>query len=54
MLHSHSLNAVLATLLDETAIEFRVTQLEMIKVPCLLIFHVPVMAFASLRAAARA
>ncbi len=32
VLHSHSLNAVLATLIDETAKEFKVTHLEMIKV----------------------
>lgn len=32
MLHSHSMNAVLATLLDPTAKEFRVTNLEMVKV----------------------
>ena len=32
VLHSHSLNAVLATLLDPTAKEFRVTNLEMVKV----------------------
>ncbi|CAL8467184.1 g6720 [Coccomyxa elongata] len=31
VLHSHSLNAVLATLIDETAKEFKVTHLEMIK-----------------------
>jgi methylthioribulose 1-phosphate dehydratase/enolase-phosphatase E1 len=31
VLHSHSLNAVMATLLDEAAPEFRVTHLEMIK-----------------------
>ncbi len=32
VLHSHSLNAVLATLIDESAKEFTVTHLEMIKV----------------------
>ncbi len=32
VLHSHSLNAVLATVLDPQATEFRVTHLEMIKV----------------------
>ena len=40
VLHSHSLNAVLATLLDEAAPEFRVTHLEMIKVTALLIHEV--------------
>lgn len=35
VLHSHSLNAVMATLLHEDAKEFKVTHLEMIKVPCL-------------------
>ena len=37
VLHSHSLNAVLATLLDEAAPEFSVTHLEMIKVSTLLV-----------------
>jgi ribulose-5-phosphate 4-epimerase/fuculose-1-phosphate aldolase len=32
VLHSHSLNAVLATMLDPASTEFRVTHLEMIKV----------------------
>ena len=32
VLHSHSLNAVMVTLLDEAAPEFSVTHLEMIKV----------------------
>ena len=32
VLHSHSLNAVMATLIDEDAKEFKVTHLEMIKV----------------------
>lgn len=32
VLHSHSLSSVLATMLDESATEFRVTHLEMIKV----------------------
>lgn len=32
VLHSHSMNALLATVLDENASEFRVTHLEMIKV----------------------
>jgi methylthioribulose 1-phosphate dehydratase/enolase-phosphatase E1 len=32
VLHSHSLNAVLATMLDPAASEFSVTHLEMIKV----------------------
>lgn len=32
VMHSHSLNAVLATLIDPTASEFTVTNLEMIKV----------------------
>ncbi len=32
MLHSHSLNAVLASLIDEQSNEFSVTHLEMIKV----------------------
>ena len=32
VLHSHCLNAVMATLIDEHATEFRVTHLEMIKV----------------------
>lgn len=31
VLHSHSINAVMATLLDESSFEFSVTQLEMIK-----------------------
>ena len=35
VLHSHSLNAVMATLIDEDAKEFKVTHLEMIKVLCL-------------------
>jgi hypothetical protein len=35
VLHSHSINAMLATLLDETASEFHITHLEMIKV-CLV------------------
>ena len=35
VLHSHSLNAVMATLIDEDAKEFNVTHLEMIKVLCL-------------------
>ena len=35
VLHSHSLNAVMATLLHEDAKEFKVTHLEMIKVLCL-------------------
>lgn len=33
VMHSHSLNAVMATLIDPTASEFTVTNLEMIKVP---------------------
>lgn len=32
VLHSHSLNAVMATMLDPNATEFRVTHIEMIKV----------------------
>ena len=32
VLHSHSTNAVMATMLDERATEFHVTQLEMVKV----------------------
>lgn len=32
VMHSHSLNAVMATLIDPTASEFTVTNLEMIKV----------------------
>jgi ribulose-5-phosphate 4-epimerase/fuculose-1-phosphate aldolase len=32
VLHSHSTNAVMATMLDECATEFHVTQLEMVKV----------------------
>lgn len=32
MLHSHSINALLATVLDPDSSEFRVTELEMIKV----------------------
>lgn len=32
VMHSHSLNAVMATMLDPQATEFRVTHLEMIKV----------------------
>lgn len=32
VIHSHSLNALLATLIDPTATEFTVTNLEMIKV----------------------
>lgn len=31
-MHSHSLNAVMATMIDEHASEFKVTHLEMIKV----------------------
>ncbi len=31
VMHSHSLNAVMATMLDEHASEFKVTHLEMIK-----------------------
>ena len=31
VMHSHSLNAMLATLIDQTATEFSVTNLEMIK-----------------------
>jgi hypothetical protein len=36
VLHSHSLNAVFATLMDEAASEFKVTHLEMIKVCSIL------------------
>jgi hypothetical protein len=33
VLHSHSPAALMATILDPTATEFRITQVEMIKVP---------------------
>ena len=36
VIHSHSLNAVLATLLDPSSSEFVVTELEMIKGGCLV------------------
>lgn len=38
VVHSHSLNALLATLIDPTATEFTVTNLEMIKVQAMLNF----------------
>ena len=34
VIHSHSVNAVMATILDPEATEFKVTHLEMIKVRC--------------------
>ena len=37
VIHSHSLNAVMATILDPEASEFKVTHLEMIKVQIFLI-----------------
>lgn len=37
VLHSHSLHAVMATMLDPQATEFKVTHLEMIKVRVLLV-----------------
>ncbi len=39
VLHSHSLNAVLASLLDESSPTFSVTHLEMIKVLLLPLAH---------------
>ena len=56
VLHSHSLNAVMATLIDEDAREFKVTHLEMIKVlpPFYILFPPAYMVVSSMTAVLQA